>query len=70
MTHTFEIKVQCKGDAVGTLGWLNSLLADGELVVKPSKDGTPGLFFHELHDLDGKERPPHQGNVFLIKVRS
>lgn len=41
---TIEIKVECKGHAVGTLGWLNSLLNDSELTVKRTKDGTPGMF--------------------------
>lgn len=68
MTHSFEIKVQCKGSAVGTLGWLNSLLADGELVIKECKDGRPAMFFHELHDQQGNERPENAGNYFICKV--
>lgn len=26
----FELNIQCKGNAVGTLGWVQSLLSDGE----------------------------------------
>jgi hypothetical protein len=68
MTHTFEITVQCKGNAVGTLGWLNSFLLDGELVVKECKDGSPGLFFHEKHDMEGKETTSNKCNTFICKV--
>jgi hypothetical protein len=68
MIHKFEINVQCKGYAVGTLGWLNSLLADGELVIKPCKDGAPGLFFHKKHDKEGKEIAHDKGNTFICKV--
>lgn len=67
MTHNFEIKVQCKGDAVGTLGWLNSLLADGELVIKNTKDGVAGMFFHYFHDKQGNETKPNEGNTFICK---
>ena len=67
---SFELNVQCKGDAVGTLGWLQSLLSDGELVIKENKDGIPSLFFHEKHDIFGKERPPKEGNRFIAKVVS
>ena len=44
MTNQIEIKIECKGKAVGTLGWFNSMMQDAELVVKETKDGTPGMF--------------------------
>lgn len=44
MKNTIEIKVECKGVAVGTLGWFNSIIKDSELVIKNCKDGTPGMF--------------------------
>ncbi|MFW6247130.1 MAG: hypothetical protein ACOC22_03110 [bacterium] len=68
MSLNFEINVQCKGNAVGTLGWLNSLLSDGELIIKENRDGIPSLFFHEFHDKNGKERAKNEGNHFIAKV--
>ena len=68
MTHTFEIKVQCKGHAVGTLGWVNSIFANGELIIKSCRDGAPGLFFHMLYDKHGKQNDQNQGNYFICKV--
>lgn len=44
MTHTIEIKIECKGDAVGTLGWFNSLMKDASFVIKESKNGQPAMF--------------------------
>ena len=41
---SIEIKVECKGSAVGTLGWLNSILESSELVIKNNKIGLPAIF--------------------------
>lgn len=49
-----EIKIECKGSAVGTLGWFNSVLNESELVVKNSaSNGAPAMF---LKDKNGKHR--------------
>lgn len=44
MNLNFEIKVECKGSAVGTLGWLNEKLSKTELVIKNNKAGNPAMF--------------------------
>lgn len=44
MKNTIEIKIECKGDAVGTLGWLNSIISSGELVIKENREGVPAMF--------------------------
>ncbi|MFW6219983.1 MAG: hypothetical protein ACOC33_04010 [bacterium] len=44
MENTIEIKIECKGKAAGTLGWLNSILSNGELVIKENKNGVPAMF--------------------------
>jgi len=69
MTHRFEIRIQCKGHAVGTLNWLNSILSDGELVIKNNKEGVPALFFHDFHDKNGSANTEQQGNTFICRVR-
>ncbi|MDN5355599.1 MAG: hypothetical protein PWQ43_541 [Rikenellaceae bacterium] len=38
------------------------------MVIKENKDGIPSLFFHEKHDIFGKERLPKEGNHFIAKV--
>lgn len=68
MNLNFEINVQCKGDAAGTLGWLNSLLSDGELVIKNNVDGIPSLFFHYFHKSNGEETKPNEGNMFIATM--
>lgn len=68
MIHNFEIKVQCKGNAAGTLGWLNEILLNGELVIRNNKDGKPALFLHEKTDLQGIERPAEKGNTFICRL--
>lgn len=70
MTHTFEIKVQCKGNAVGTLAWLDSFLANGELVIKNTKSGTAGMFFHTKLKDDGTPNADNEGNTFICKAVS
>jgi len=47
MKYNFEIKIECKGDAVGTLGWFNSVLQKSELVIKNNKDGIPAMFLKQ-----------------------
>lgn len=44
MVNTIEIKIECKGQAAGTLGWLNSIISSGDLVIKENKDGVPAMF--------------------------
>lgn len=44
MKLNFEINVECKGNAAGTLGWLNEILSRTELVIKNNKDGVSSLF--------------------------
>jgi hypothetical protein len=44
MKTTIEIKIECKGEAVGTLGWFNSIMQKSELVIKNTKKGTPAMF--------------------------
>ena len=44
MKNVIEIKIECKGDAAGTLGWFNSIMQKSELVIKNCKDGEPGMF--------------------------
>lgn len=68
MTHTFEIKVQCKGQAAGTLNWLNSILSDGELVVRNTKNGEPGMFFHAKTKIDGTASQENECNTFICKI--
>jgi len=68
MTHNFEIKVQCKGNAVGTLNWLNSLLEDGELVIKNTKGGGSSMFLHNKTKFDGTPTLDTESNTFICKV--
>lgn len=44
MTNNIEIKIECKGQSVGTLGWFNSLMQDASFVIKESRDGRPAMF--------------------------
>jgi len=44
----FEVKIDCKGSAVGTLGWLNEVLSNSKLVIKNTKSGSVGLFMKTL----------------------
>lgn len=44
MKNLIEIKIECKGNAVGTLGWFNSIIEKSELTIKNCKDGTPAIF--------------------------
>jgi hypothetical protein len=44
MKTTIEISIECKGQAVGTLGWFNSMMSDASFVIKESKDGRPAMF--------------------------
>ena len=63
----FEIKVECKGFAAGTLGWLNEKLNKNELVIKNTKNGEAGMFAREFTGLteDGKKR---YVSTFICKV--
>jgi len=44
MKNIIEIKIECKGNAVGTLGWFNSIMQGSEFIIKNCKSGEPGLF--------------------------
>lgn len=61
MTYNFEIKVQCKGYAVGTMSWLHSILENSELIVKNTKDGTPGLFMFD-------KKSPEKKGTFICSA--
>lgn len=52
MKKIIEIKVECKGAAVGTLGWFNSIIKDSEFVIKNCKDGTPAIFLKTKREDD------------------
>lgn len=52
MRHTIEIKIECKGDAVGTLGWFNSLMKDASFIIKESKNGGPAMFLKARNKAD------------------
>ena len=64
----FSVKVQCKGHAVGTIGWLNEILSNGELVIKNTKSGGAGMFFHEFTRADGTPRDANERNTFICKL--
>lgn len=68
MTHNFEIKVQCKGQAAGSLNWLNSILEDGELVIRNTNNGVPGMFLHSKTKNDGGLNSENEGNKFICKA--
>ncbi len=53
METSIEIKIECKGHAVGTLGWFNSVMANSEFVIKNSQKGTPAMFL-KTTDKEGK----------------
>lgn len=63
----FEIKVECKGSAAGTLGWLNEKLAATELVIKNTKNGEAGMFARELTGVNGEGKKTYV-NTFICKV--
>jgi hypothetical protein len=54
MKKIIEIKIECKGHAVGTLGWFNSIISGTELVIKETKSGIPGMFYRTETE-DGKK---------------
>jgi hypothetical protein len=60
----FEIKVECKGSAVGTLGWLNEKLAKTELVIKKTSTGVLGMFGKE----ENPENPEKPVYNFITKI--
>lgn len=53
MKTNVEIKIECKGEAAGTLGWFNSIMNKSEFVIKNSSNGAPAIFLKTLED-DGK----------------
>lgn len=65
MKNTIEIKIECKGNAVGTLGWFNSIIENSELAIKETKNGSPGMFLKGIAK-DGKTT----SYQFICKVRS
>lgn len=54
MKNTIEIKIECKGKVVGTLGWFNSIMNESEFVIKETKTGLPGMFL-KLKNADKKD---------------
>ena len=65
----FEIKVECKGSAAGTLGWLNEKLAATELVIKNTKNGEAGMFARECTGVNSEGKKTYV-NTFICKVDS
>ena len=63
----FEIKVECKGSAAGTLGWLNEKLAATELVMKNTKNGEAGMFARECTGVNSEGKKTYV-NTFICKV--
>jgi hypothetical protein len=55
MTHNIEIKVECKGSAVGTLGWFNSILEKSEFVIKNNQTGIPALFLRIKNETGARD---------------
>jgi len=53
MKTNVEIKIECKGEAVGTLGWFNSIMNKSEFIIKNSNTGTPAIFLKTVEE-DGK----------------
>lgn len=44
MVHNVEVKIECKGDAAGTLGWFSAMMERSEFVIKNGKNGSPAMF--------------------------
>ena len=55
MVHNVEVKIECKGDAAGTLGWFSAMMARSEFVIKNGKTGSPAIFLKTTDD-GGKEK--------------
>ena len=53
MKTNVEIKIECKGEAVGTLGWFNSIMNKSEFIIKNSNTGNPAIFLKTNED-EGK----------------
>jgi len=53
MIHNIEVKIECKGDAVGTLGWFSAMMGRSEFVIKNNQTGSPAMFLKTTED-DGK----------------
>ena len=65
METTLKISIKDCGKAAGTLGWFKAIMEDSELIIRPTKSGSPGLFQHELHRADGVERTANEGNSWI-----
>lgn len=61
MVHNVEVKIECKGDAAGTLGWFSAMMERSEFVIKNGKTGSPAIFL-KTTDEDGKVK-----HAFLCK---
>ncbi len=44
MVHNVEVKIECKGDAAGPLGWFSVMMERSEFVIKNGKNGSPAMF--------------------------
>jgi len=64
---SFEIEIKNAGKAAGTLAWVLDFLKSGQLEIKKTKNGSPGMFFREDLDSQGnkKEKP---GYYFICKA--
>ena len=67
MDTTVNVRVQIKGHAAGTSGWLAAILNDSELVIRKTRHGIPGMFLHEKHDATGDVRKDNEGNIFICR---
>lgn len=84
MKTTIEIKIECKGQAIGTLGWFNSMMRDASFVIKEGKTGLPCMFLKTKNKAgngwdysfiakkwDGKENPEGynlSGDGFISEI--
>lgn len=59
------VKVQIKGQAVGTLGWFAEWVKNSELVIRPTRYGVPGMFLHEKQNKKGETNKDHEGNSWI-----
>lgn len=53
---SFVIEIKNTGKAAGTLSWILDFLKSGQLEIKRTKDGSPGMFFREDFDSNGNKR--------------
>jgi len=67
MTHNVEVKIECKGDAAGTLGWFSAMMARSEFVIKNGKTGSPAIFLKTTEDVKMANGENYATYKFLCK---